>query len=56
MLVQKVDAYFAPARARRKEMEQHPSIVEAALRRGAEKAGAEAKETMRLVSEAVGLR
>ncbi len=56
MLIEKIDAQFAPARARRKELEKHPSVVEAALRKGAEKAGAEAKETMRLVREAVGLR
>ncbi len=56
MLIQKIDAHFAPARARRKELEKHPSVLEAALRRGAESAGAEAKETMRLVREATGLR
>ena len=56
LLLAKVDAHFASARAKRKELERHPSIVETALRRGAEKAGAEAKETMRLVREAVGLR
>ena len=56
LLLAKVDVHFAPARAKRKELERHPSIVETALRRGAEKAGAEAKETMRIVREAVGLR
>ena len=56
MLVGKIDATFAPARARRKELERHPSVVEAALRKGAEKARAEAGETMRLVREATGLR
>jgi len=56
MLLQKIDSHFARARVRRKELEKHPSVVEAALRRGAEKAGAEAKETMRLVREATGLR
>jgi tryptophanyl-tRNA synthetase len=56
MLIHKIDAHFAPARARRKELQQHPSVVEAALRKGAERAGTEAKETMRLVREAVGLR
>ena len=54
--MQKIDAHFAPARARRKELEIHPSIVESALRKGAAKARAEAQETMRLVREAVGLR
>jgi tryptophanyl-tRNA synthetase len=56
MLIRKIDDHFAPARARRKELQQHPGVVEAALRKGAERAGAEAKETMRLVREAVGLR
>jgi tryptophanyl-tRNA synthetase len=56
MLIHKIDAHFAPARARRKELELHPSIVESALRKGAAKARAEAQETMRLVREAVGLR
>jgi len=56
MLIEKIDARFAPALARRRELERHPEVVEGALRRGAEKAGAEAKETMRLVREAVGLR
>jgi tryptophanyl-tRNA synthetase len=56
LLLAKIDAHFASARAKRKELERHPSVVETALRRGAEKAGAEARETMRLVREAVGLR
>ena len=56
LLVEKIDSHFAQARAQRKELEKHPDTVEAALRRGAEKAGAEAKETMRLVREATGLR
>jgi tryptophanyl-tRNA synthetase len=30
MLLGKIDAYFGPARARRKELEKHPSVVEAA--------------------------
>jgi tryptophanyl-tRNA synthetase len=56
LLLAKIDTYFAPARARRKDLERHPSVVEAALRKGAEKARAEAVETMRLVREATGLR
>jgi len=56
LLLGKIDSQFAQARARRKELENHPSIVEAALRKGAEKARTEAQETMRLVREAVGLR
>ena len=56
LLLVKIDSQFAQARARRKELENHPSIVEAALRKGAEKARTEAQETMRLVRESVGLR
>jgi tryptophanyl-tRNA synthetase len=55
-LLAKIEAHFASARVKRKDLERHPSVVESALRRGAEKAGAEAKETMRLVREAVGIR
>jgi len=56
MLLARIDAHFAAARARRKQLERHPSIVEDALRRGAERARTEARETMRLVREATGLR
>jgi tryptophanyl-tRNA synthetase len=56
LLLAKIDAQFAAARARRRELERHPSVVEDALRKGAARAGAEAKETMRLVREAVGIR
>ena len=56
LLLAKIDSHFAAARARRKDLERHPSIVEDALRRGAEKARTEARETMRLVREATGLR
>jgi tryptophanyl-tRNA synthetase len=55
-LLAKIDTHFAAARAKRKELERDPNVVETVLRRGAEKAGAEARETMRLVREAVGLR
>ncbi len=55
-LLAKIEAHFSAARVQRKELASHPSVVEAALRKGAEKARAEAMETMRLVREAVGLR
>lgn len=55
MLLEKIDAYFGPARERRKELAAHPDRVEAALRQGAAKARAEAIRTMTLVREAVGL-
>jgi len=56
LLLGMIDSQFAEARARRKELENHPSVLEAALRKGAEKARTEARETMRLVREATGLR
>ncbi len=56
LLIEKIDGRFGPARAKRKELERDPERVEAALRRGAERAGAVARETMRRVREAVGLR
>jgi tryptophanyl-tRNA synthetase len=55
MLLEKIDAYFGPARARRKELAEHPEQVEAALRQGAARARGEAIKTMNLVREAVGL-
>jgi tryptophanyl-tRNA synthetase len=56
MLLARIDSYFAAARARRKDLERHPSVVETALHKGAQRARAEAQETMRLVREATGLR
>lgn len=55
MLLEKIDAYFGPARERRKELAAHPDRVEAALRTGAAKARLEAIKTMTLVRQAVGL-
>jgi len=55
MLLEKIDSYFSPARERRKALASQPERVEAALRRGADKARREARETMNLVREAVGL-
>ncbi|HLW67352.1 MAG TPA: tryptophan--tRNA ligase [Gemmataceae bacterium] len=55
-LLAKIDAYFAPARARRKELERHPQAVEDILQEGARKARAEAQKTMDLVRRATGLR
>jgi tryptophanyl-tRNA synthetase len=55
MLLEKLDNYFAPARERRKQLAAKPEEVEAVLRRGAEKARSEARETMKLVRRAVGM-
>lgn len=56
MLLAKIDAYFATAREKRKQLAANPQIVEDVLRDGARKARAEAQVTMKLVREAVGLK
>jgi tryptophanyl-tRNA synthetase len=56
LLVGKIDAYFAPARQRRRELAADPQAVDKVLRDGAQKARAEAQATMALVREAVGMR
>jgi tryptophanyl-tRNA synthetase len=55
-LLAKIDAYFAPARERRRELAANPAQVETWLAQGAERARAIAGETMRLVRSSVGLR
>lgn len=56
LLLEKIDGYFAPMRERRKQLARDPAYVEEVLRRGAERARAEARQTMALVRQAVGLR
>jgi tryptophanyl-tRNA synthetase len=56
MLLEKIDAYFAPARARRKELAANPGYVEDVLQTGARRARAEAQKTMALVRQAVGIK
>ncbi|HLN30951.1 MAG TPA: tryptophan--tRNA ligase [Gemmataceae bacterium] len=56
LLFEKMDAYFEPARTRRKELVQNPDYVEKVLREGAARARAEAKKTMALVRAAIGLK
>ncbi|MEO8432579.1 MAG: tryptophan--tRNA ligase [Acidobacteriota bacterium] len=56
MLIAEIEKRFAPARERRRELERDPSTVDAVLARGARRAGDVARETMREVREAVGLR
>ena len=56
LLIEEIDETFRPARERRRELEKHPEWVEQALASGAERAGAIARETMRQVREAVGIR
>src|SRR5439155_26043920 len=55
-LLEKIDACFAPARERRKELAAKPDFVEGVLRDGAKRARAEAQKTMDLVRRATGLR
>jgi tryptophanyl-tRNA synthetase len=56
MLYDKMETYFAPARAKRKELECDLAYVEKVLQQGAVKARAEAQKTMELARHAVGLR
>jgi tryptophanyl-tRNA synthetase len=56
LLLEKINAYFGPAREKRKELAAHPEQVEEVLRKGAERARAEARKTMVLVREAVGMK
>ena len=55
MLLAKIDAYFDPFRAERKELAQSPDTVEDILREGARKARHEAQLTMDLVRQTTGL-
>jgi len=55
-LFEKFWAYFEPLRKRRAELEKNLDHVRDVLRRGAERAGAEANKTLAAVREAVGLR
>jgi tryptophanyl-tRNA synthetase len=56
MLLEKIIEHFAPARQKRKELAANIDYVEEVLRKGAQKARAEAQQTMALVRQAVGLK
>jgi tryptophanyl-tRNA synthetase len=56
MLLDKINEHFAPPRAKRKELAAQPDRVESILRKGAERARAEARQTMALVRKAVGMK
>ena len=56
MLFAKINEYLGPAREKRKQLAADPDYVEDVLRRGAQRARAEAQKTMALVREAVGMR
>src|SRR5205085_9065100 len=55
-LLARIDAHFAPAREKRKELAARPDYIEDVLRDGAKLARAEAQQTMELVRSACGLR
>jgi tryptophanyl-tRNA synthetase len=56
LLLGKIDAYFGPAREKRKQLVKDPAYVEDVLRKGAQKARTEAQKTMQLVRTAVGMK
>jgi tryptophanyl-tRNA synthetase len=56
LLLEKIEHTFASARERRKQLVNDPDFVENVLRKGAQRARAEAQKTMALVREAVGMK
>jgi tryptophanyl-tRNA synthetase len=56
LLLGKIEAYFAAAREKRKELAKNPQNVEEVLQNGARKARTEARKTMELVRKAVGMK
>jgi tryptophanyl-tRNA synthetase len=54
-LLEKIDNYFAPARERRKELAKNKDYIEEILRKGAERARAEAVKTLKRAREACGI-
>lgn len=56
MLKEKIDGYFTPFRAKRKELAAKPDTVEDILREGARRARIETQRTMEKVYKATGLR
>lgn len=55
MLLGKIDAYFATARERRKQLARDPGYVEEVLTAGAKRARAAAQITLQLVRQSVGM-
>jgi tryptophanyl-tRNA synthetase len=56
LLLEKIIEHFGPAREKRKQLAAHPEQVEEVLHQGAVRARAEARKTMALVREAVGMK
>lgn len=55
-LVATLNKFLEPIRQRRKEFESKPDLVENIIKKGTKKARKEAKETLRLVKKAMGLK
>lgn len=55
-LLEKIDLFFHDAREKRRQLAKNPDEVEGILKKCAQKARAEAQETMALVREAVGMK
>jgi tryptophanyl-tRNA synthetase len=55
LLLEKINSYFGPFRDKRKQLAAQPDYVEEVLRQGAQRARAEACQTMELVRVAVGM-
>ena len=56
LLLDKINGYFDPFRQKRKELAANPDYVEGVLREGAQRARAEARQTMALVRQALGMK
>jgi tryptophanyl-tRNA synthetase len=56
LLLGKIEAFFGPAREKRKQLVKDPGYAEDVLRKGAQKARAEAQKTVELVRKAVGMK
>jgi tryptophanyl-tRNA synthetase len=54
-LAELFDAYFAPFRQKREELQKNPGYVDEVLRKGAERARQEAVKTLKKARQAVGL-
>ena len=54
-LFEKFESQFAPLRQKRAELQKDPGYVESVLQRGAERARAEARKTLKKARQAVGL-
>jgi tryptophanyl-tRNA synthetase len=55
-LLEKINDHFAPMREKRAELENNMDFVEEVLRKGAEKARAEAQKTLQAARTAIGLQ